>query len=96
MVDPVEDGDAEDKSLVERLRDTPQKITSFLSETSKQYMAHILGLVKSYWPRVNLTPLGDGLAAGCLDEYFTEYIEEVKPIADKVVESLEQPSDGEA
>ena len=96
MVDPVEDGEAGEKSLVERLRDTPQKITSFLSETSKQYIAHILGLMKSYWPGENLTPLGDGLAAGYSEDQFAEYIEEVKPIADKVVESLEQPSDGES
>ena len=61
-----------------------------------QYMTHILGLVKLYWPGANLTPLGDGLAAGCSGEQFAEYIDEVKPIADKVVESLEQPSDGES
>jgi len=52
--------------------------------------------VKSYWPVVNLTPLGDGLAAGCSKEQFAQYVEEVKPIADKVVDSLEQPAEGEA
>ena len=33
MVDPVEDGGAGDRSLVERLREAPQKIATFLSET---------------------------------------------------------------
>ena len=96
MVDLVEDGAAGERSLVERLCEAPQKIAGYLSETSKQYMAHILGLVKSYWPGANLTPLGDGLAAGCSDEQFAQYVEEVKPIADKVIDSLEQVSDGEA
>lgn len=96
MVDPIEDGAAGEKSLMERLHGAPQKIASYLSETSKQYMAHVLGLVRSYWPVANLTPLGDGLAAGCSKEQFAQYVEEVKPIADKVVDSLEQPAEGEA
>jgi hypothetical protein len=96
MVDPAEDGAARERSLMEQLREAPQKITGNLSETFRQYMAHILGLVKSYWPGANLTPLSDGLAAGCSDEEFAQYVEEVKPIADKVIDSLEQVSDGEA
>ena len=96
MVDPVGDGAAGEKSLMERLREAPQKISSYLSETSKQYMAHVLGLVKSYWPVANLAPLSDGLAVGCSDEQFDQYVEELKPVADRIVESLEQPSEGEA
>ena len=92
----VEEGEAGDKTLVERLREAPQKITSFLSDTSRQYLAHALGLVKSFWPGANLSLIGDGLADGCSDEKFAEYVDEVKPIADKIIGSLEQPSDGEA
>ena len=91
----VEKGEAGDKTLVERLREAPQKITSFLSDTSKQYLAHALRLVKSFWPAANLALIGDGLAEGCSDDKFAEYVEEVKPIADKIISSLEQPSDGE-
>ena len=35
IVDMVEEGEAGDKTLVERLREAPQKITSFPSDTSK-------------------------------------------------------------
>ena len=35
VVDMFEDGGAGNKTLVERLREAPQKITSFLSDTSK-------------------------------------------------------------
>lgn len=96
MVDLVGDGGAEDKSLVEQLWEAPQKIAGFLSETSKQYVVHVLELVKSYWPGVNLAPLSDRLAEGCSEEKFAEYIDELKPIADKIIKSLEQPSDEEA
>ncbi|XP_039798552.1 uncharacterized protein LOC120663721 [Panicum virgatum] len=85
MVDPIEGGEAGGKSLVERLREAPQKITGFLSETSRQYAAHVLGLVTSYWPGANSTPLGDGLSAKCSDEKFAKYLDEAKPVADKIV-----------
>ena len=96
VINMVEDGEAGNKTLVECLRDAPQKITSFLSDTSKQYLAHALGLVKSFWPAANLALIGDGLVEGCADEKFAKYVEEVKPVADKTIGSLEQPSDGEA
>ena len=59
-------------------------------------MAHVFVLVKSHWLGVNLSPVGNGLAEGCSYEKFAEYIEEVKPIASKIVDMLDQPSDGEA
>ena len=96
IVEMVEESEAGDKILVARLREAPKKVACFLSETLKQYLAHILGLVKSHWPGANLTPVSDGLAAGCSDEKFAEYVEEVKPIASKIVDMLEQPSDEEA
>ena len=92
----VEEGEAGDKTLVKSLHEAPQKITSFLSDTSKQYLAHALGLVKSFWPAANLALIGDGLAEGCSDDKFAEYVEEVKLVADKIMCSLEQPSDGDA
>ena len=95
VVEMVEESEAGDKILVARLREAPKKIIGFLSYTSRQYLAHALGLVKSFWPAANLALIGDGLAEGCSDEKFTEYVEEVKPIADKIISSLEQPSDGE-
>ena len=96
VVNMVDDDGVSNKSLVERLRDALKKITSFLSDTSKKYLAHVLGLVKSHWPGANLTPVGDGLAEGCSDKKLTEYIEEVKPIASKLVDMLEQSSEEEA
>jgi len=36
------------------------------------------------------------MADDCSEEKFSEYVEEIKPIANKVIIALEQPSDGEA
>ena len=93
MVDPIEEGSTSDKALVDRLKEAPQKITKFLTETSKDYVGYVLGLVKSYWPQARLAPLGEGMVVECSEEDFTKYTEEAKPIADKIVDMLEQESD---
>ena len=89
VVDMVEDEEAGGKSLMDRLREAPQRLGSFFSDTSRDYLAHALGLVKSFLPSVNLSFTGDGVAVGCSEERFSEYVAEMKPIADKVISSLE-------
>ena len=92
MVDLVKDGAVASKTLVERLCEAPQKISSYLSEITKQYVEHVLGLFKSYWAKANLTPLGEGTAImECSEERFVEYLKEVKPMAEKVVALLQKP-----
>ena len=89
VVDMVEDEEAGGKSLLDRLREAPQRLGSFFSDTSRDYLAHALGLVKSFLPSANLSPIGDGVAVGCSEEQFFEYVTEMKPIADKVISGLE-------
>ena len=92
----VEEGDAGDKSLLERLCEAPQRLSSFFSNTSREYLAHALGLVKSFLPSTNLALIGDGVAVGCSEEKFSEYVAEMKHIADKVIRGLEPAPEGEA
>ena len=89
VIGMVEEGDAGDKSLLERLREAPQRLSNFFFDTSRDYLAHALGLVKSFLPSVNLSFIGDGVAIGCLEDRFSEYVTEMKLIADKVISSLE-------
>ena len=89
VVDMVENEEAGGKSLLDRLREAPQRLSSFFSDTSREYLAHALGLVKSFLPSANLSPIGDGVAVGCSEEQFSEYVTEMKPIADRVISGLE-------
>ena len=89
VVDMVEDEEAGGKSLLDHLREAPQRLSGFFSDTSRDYLAHALGLVKSFLPSVNLSFIGDGVAVGCSEERFSEYVAEMKPITDKVISSLE-------
>jgi hypothetical protein len=52
--------------------------------------------VKSFLPSVNLALIGDGVAVGYSWEKFSEYVEEMKPIADKVISGLKPTLEGEA
>ena len=96
VVGMIEEEDAGDKSLLERLREAPQRISSFFSDNSRYYLAHALGLVKSFLPSANLALFGDGVAVGCSEEKFSEYVAEMKHIADKVISGLEPVPKGEA
>ena len=96
VIGMVEEGDAGDKSLLERLCVAPQRLSSFFSNTSREYLAHALGLVKSFLPSANLALIGDVVAVGCSEEKFSEYVAEMKPIANKVISGLEMVPEGEA
>ena len=85
----VEDEEAGEKSLLERPREAPHRLSSFFFDTSRDYSAHALGLVKSFLPSANLSLIGDGVAVGCSEKKFSGYVTAMKPIADKVISELE-------
>ena len=43
----------------------------------------------SFLLSANLSFIGDGVAVGCSEKQFSEYVVEMKPIADKVISGLE-------
>ena len=75
-------------TLAEKLRKVPESFERFVSVTTRQYVGHVLGLVKSYWPRTPLDACGQGAKANCTDEQFNQYLQETSIIADKIVETL--------
>ena len=69
MVDS-EEGSSSSKYLVERLEEAPKFFFDIMTATSKNYLTHMLGIVKSYWPQHNLAPIAKGIAADCSKETF--------------------------
>ena len=45
-------------SLAGKLHKVPEAFESYVSTTTRQYVGHVLGLVKSYWPTTPLDALG--------------------------------------
>ena len=84
---PVRDGD-DPLTLAGRLRRVPGAFERFVSHITRQYVGHVLGLVKSYWPTTRLDALGQGAKADCTDDQFHQYLAETSRVADQIVEAL--------
>ena len=76
------------KSLVERLEEAPKKFFDIVRATSKNYLTHMIGVVKSYWPQYNLAPIANGIATDYSDEKFQSYCKESKVIAEEILKNL--------
>ena len=70
IMDIPEGNEDEPLTLAGRLQKVPQCFQQFVSTTTQQYIGHVLGLVKSYWPQTPLDPLGEGAIAKCSDDQF--------------------------
>ena len=84
---PERDGD-EPLTLVGRLRKVPGAFERFVSHITRQYVGHVLGLVKSYKPTTRLDALGQGAEADCTKDQFRQCLAETSRVADQIVESL--------
>ena len=87
MVDSEEEPSS-NKSLVERLEEAPKKFFDVMRATSKNYLTHMIGVVKSYWPQHNLAPIAKGIAPDCSDEKFQDYCKESEVIAEEILKNL--------
>ena len=87
MVDS-EEGSSHSKSLVERLEKAPKKIFDVMKATSKNYLTHMIGVVKSYLPQFNLSPIAKGIAPDCSDEKFRDYCKELEVIAAEILKNM--------
>lgn len=46
-------------------------------------------LYKSFYPDADVGPLGEGVAADRSDEKFSEYLQEIMLVAEKIVDGME-------
>ena len=87
MIDS-EEGSSSSKSLVERLEEAPQKIFDVMTATSKNYLTHMIGVIKSYLPQFNLAPIAKRIAPNCSDEKFRDYCKESEVITEEILKNL--------
>ena len=87
MVDS-EEGSSSSKSLVERLEEAPKKFFEVMMAISKNYLTHMIGVVKSYLPQFNLAPIAKGIAPDCSNEKFQDYCKESAVITEEILRNL--------
>jgi hypothetical protein len=90
VVDPPEEGEANPRPLLERLREAPKKVMKFLSEAPITCVNNALAIVKSFLLSTKLEIFAQGMAADCTEEQFDRYLLEAQPISEHIVQSVMQ------
>jgi hypothetical protein len=90
MVDPPEEGEANPRPLLERLREAPKKVLKFLSEAPVACISNALAIVKSFLPNAQLEIFAQGMAADCTEDQFDRYLLEAQPVSERIVQSVVQ------
>jgi hypothetical protein len=74
--------------LVDRLREAPGLLATYVKHLEKSIPNQILAYMKSYFPKAPVDVVAGGLAANCTDEQYTELLEQMAPIAEQVAGKL--------
>jgi hypothetical protein len=74
--------------LVDRLREAPSRLATYVKHLAKSIPNQVLAFMKSHFPKAPVDVVVGGLAANCTDEQYAELLEQMAPIAGQVVEKL--------
>jgi hypothetical protein len=74
--------------LVDRLREDPGRLATYVKHLAKSIPNQVLAYMKSYFPKAPVNIVAGVLAANCIDEQYTELLEQMAPIAEQVAEKL--------
>jgi hypothetical protein len=74
--------------LVDRLREAPSHLATYVKLLAKSIPNKILAYMKLYFPKALVDVVAGGLTANCTDEQYAELLEQMAPIAEQVAEKL--------
>jgi septal ring factor EnvC (AmiA/AmiB activator) len=74
--------------LVDRLREAPSRLATYVKHLAKSIPNQVLALMKSYFLKAPMDVVAGGLAANCTNEQYAELLEQMAPIAEQVAEKL--------
>jgi hypothetical protein len=74
--------------LVDRLREAPSRLETYVKHLTKSIPNQVLAFMKSYFPKLPVDVVVGRLAANCTDEQYAELLEQMAPIAGQVAEKL--------
>jgi hypothetical protein len=75
-------------TLVDRLREAPSRVATYVKHLAKSIPNQVLAYMKSYFPKALVDVVVGGLAANCTDEQYAELLEQMEPIAEQVAGKL--------
>jgi hypothetical protein len=78
--------------LVDRLREAPSRLATYVKHLAKSIPNQILAYMKSYFPKAPVDVVTGGLAANCTDEQYAELLEQMRQLLNKSPRSLTSSS----
>jgi hypothetical protein len=69
--------------LVDRLREAPSRLATYVKHLVKPIPNQVLAFMKSYFAKALVDVVAGGLAANCTDEQYAELLEQMGPLLDK-------------
>jgi hypothetical protein len=81
-------GGPEVAPLVDRLKEAPGRLVTYVKHLAKSIPNQVLAYMKSYFPKAPVDMFMGGLAANCTDDQYKELLEQMAPIAEQVAEKL--------
>jgi hypothetical protein len=75
-------------SLVDRLKEAPSRLATYVKHLAKSILNQVLVYMKSYFPKALVDVVAGGLTANYNDEQYKELLEQMAPIAEQVAENL--------
>jgi hypothetical protein len=74
--------------LVDRLREAPSRLVTYIKRLAKSIPNQVLAFMKSYFPKAPVDVVASGLSANCTDEQYAKLLKQMAPIAGQVAEKL--------
>jgi hypothetical protein len=74
--------------LVDRLKEAPGRIATYMKHLAKLIPNQVLAFMKSYFPKALVDVVAGGLAANCTNDQYKTLLEEMAPVAKQVAEKL--------
>jgi hypothetical protein len=74
--------------LVDRLKEAPGRLATYVKHLAKSIPNQVLAFMKSYFPKALVGVVAGGLATNCMDEQYAKLLEQMAPITEQVAEKL--------
>ncbi|KAF8688247.1 hypothetical protein HU200_042372 [Digitaria exilis] len=75
-------------SFLERLKAMPRQLKAYIKRSSKACLVHVLAVVKSRYPEVDIGKLVEGVEPNCTESAFRDLKQEAEPVAEAIAQSL--------
>ncbi|KAF8754437.1 hypothetical protein HU200_011473 [Digitaria exilis] len=76
------------QTFLERLKAMPRQLKAYIKRSSKACLVHVLAVVKSRYPEVDIGKIVEGAEPNCMESAFRDLKQEAEPIAEAIAQSL--------